>query len=512
MRGHPGSYRPRILARALVLGTILAAPSAAATELTLGDTHVGLSGWLDVWDVIRLDDDTPHEDPSTTLTLAFQATHAKRFRLVARVDAGFDGKIGAPGGTNPVLPLDEIYTDRDLFLDFDEVYLETYLENVEVRIGAQKVSWGQLDEIQPTDHLNPEDLTEFFFRPELERKIAVPGIRVLGFRGPWTIDFVWNPLYTAYRFPNERDRWFPPLLDIPDVVETSIGPLPAHTRYLEIDRPARTLAHSDVGGRLTRFWRGGEFSLSLFHGFDKAATFGARTTADVTPTGDPAAPVDVLADIEIFPTLHRITALGFDMAIPVWLLALRAEFAWITGRFHPTLLQEELTSGEGALQVVEEAAMRVADSNVAERVNVPLGPAELERDMLQYGIGIDFVISELLSEELTGTTALAGTFILLQILDDVIFDHDSRLISDAVEHTLGFTYRQSFRDERLRAELKLAYVPNHGDYYVWPQLTYKVRPRCHLLLGARFIGGTRTQRIGQYRDYDGVRLGIRVFL
>jgi len=511
-----GRHRGRRHASALVLGAVLlalpAAPGTAGVEHTTGDTRVRLSGWLDVWNVIRLHDDTRHEDPSTTLSLAFQATHAERFRLVARVDAGFDGKVGNPSGSNPVLPIDEIYTNRDLFLDFDEVYLETFLENVEVRIGAQKVSWGQLDEIQPTDHLNPEDQTEFFFRPELERKIAVPGLRLLGFQGPWTIDFVWNPVHIAYRFPNERDRWFPPLLAVPDVVDTSLGAVPARTRYLDLDRPARTLAHSDVGVRLTRFWRGGEFSLSLFHGFDKTATFGARTTADVSPTGNPAAPVDIRADIEIFPTLHRITALGFDMAIPVWLLALRAEVAWITGRFHSTLLQEELTSGEGALQVVEEAAMRVAAGGSAERVDVPLGAAALERDMLHYGVGIDFVISELLSERLVGTTALAGSFILLQLLEEVIFDHDERLIVNAVEHSLGFTYRQSFFDERLRGELKLAYIPNHGDYYVWPQVTYKIRPRCHLLLGARIIGGTRTQRVGQYRDHDGVRLGLRVFL
>ncbi len=496
----------------LVLNAMCATATASAAALALGDTDVDLGGWVDVWNVIRLDDDTPHEDPSTRFTLAFQATHTKRFRLVARIDGGFDGKVGDPRGSNPVLPLDEVYPNRDLFLDFDEVYLETFFESLEVRVGLQKISWGQLDEIQPTDHLNPEDQTEFFFRPELERKIGIPALRILGFRGPWTLDFVWSPTYTAYRFPNEKDRWFPPLLRIPSVVETSLGPLPTRTRYLDVDPPAWTLANSDVGIRLTRFWRGSEFSLALFHGFDKTATFGVRTTANVTPTGIPARPADILASVEIAPSLHRITALGFDFATPLWLLALRAEAAWITGRFHSTLLQEELTSGEGALLVVEEAAMRVARSGTAEQVDVPLGPSELERDMFQYGVGVDLVVSELLSEQLVGSTALAGTFLLFQLLEEVIFDHDSRLISDAVQHTLGFTYRQSFLDERLRAELKIAYMPNYGDYYVWPQLTYKVMPRWHVLLGARFIGGSRNQALGQYRDYDGVRLGMRLFL
>ena len=54
------------------------------------------------------------------------------------------------------------------------------LRDVEVR----------LDELQPTDNLNPEDLTEFFFRPELERKIGVPG---------GTISFLSPPLYLTVR-------------------------------------------------------------------------------------------------------------------------------------------------------------------------------------------------------------------------------------------------------------------------------------------------------------------------
>jgi len=495
-----------------LLAVLGMASAAGAVEARLGETDLDLRGSLGVWDVIRLHHDTPREDPSTALALALTAAYRERFRLVTRIEGGFDGRVGDPSGSNPILPLDSIYADRDLYLDLDEVYLETFFESFELRVGKQKVSWGQLDEIQPTDHLNPEDLTEFFFQPELERKIGVPGIRLLGFRGPWTLDAVWNPVYTAYRFPNEDDRWFPPLLEVPDVVDTPFGPVPTRARYLDVDRPAHTLAHSDVGLRVTRFWRGAEASLALFHGFDKSATFGARAEAAVTPTGDPQAPAAVRADVDVFPTLHRITALGFDLAVPVWLLALRAEGAWIHGRFFPTLLQDELTADPAALAAIEGAVMRVAASGVGERVDVPLGPTELERESLQYGVGIDLFVSDLMSQRLLGTSALAGSFFLLQLLEEVIFDHDARLIADPVEHVLGFTFRQSFDDERLLTELKIAYAPAHGDYYVWPQLTYKVRPRWHVLFGARVLGGSATTRIGQYRDHDGIRLGLRVFL
>src|SRR5690606_27692134 len=148
------------------------------------------------------------------------------------------------------------------YVSFDEAWIELYFANLELRVGKQKVFWGQLDDLQPTDHFNPEDLTEFYFRPEVVRKIGVPAIRLLGYRGAWTTDFVWSPLYTAYRFPARDDRWFPPLLTVSDALETPLGTIPVRSRYPDVDAPPHTLASSDVGFRLRRFHRGMEMSLS----------------------------------------------------------------------------------------------------------------------------------------------------------------------------------------------------------------------------------------------------------
>ena len=56
--------------------------------------------------------------------------------------------------------------------------------------------------------------------------------------------------------------------------------------------------------------------------------------------------------------------------------------------------------------------------------------------------------------------------------------------------------RQSFRDERLWLELKAAYNPNHGDFFLWPQLAYKLTPSLIGILEGRVIGGTRRSRSG----------------
>lgn len=497
-------------------GTLLAlaalpvvAPTGTAAELRSGDVRAKLGGSATAGHVFRLDPGTPRERPSGTLDLRLDADWGRRLHLFLETRTGYDGKIGDPDRGNPVLDLDEIYQDEDVFLSFEEAYLDILFRRFDLRLGKQKVSWGRLDELQPTDNLNPEDLTEFLFRPELERKIGVPGAKLTTYLGEWTAEGVWNPLYTAHRFPNRKDRWFPPLLLVPDRIETAFGPVPVRTRYPDVDEPPHTLASSDAALRVARRVGRAELSASVFHGWDKTATFSARGTATLVPTGDPRAPVAPTLDLAIFPTLHRVTVVGGDLAVPVWLLALRAEAAWIHGRFFPILIRDQVGRDPRLNAVVGEAAARVARTGVAETIALPLMATELERDALQYGIGFDYSVSEEVSRRLTGTESLARAFVLVQLIETVIVDHDAPFIADQVEHLLGLTLRQTFRDDRLLAELKVAYNPNHGDFFFWPQLAYKLTPSLHALFEARVLGGDAAHPIGQYRDHDGIRVGVK---
>jgi hypothetical protein len=496
----------------LALGIVGTVPALAGPlEWQRDGFRARAGGSLSAWEVFRLHSNTPSERPSSTLDLRFEADHQRRFRLVVAGRVGYDGKIGNPDRGNPWLDLADVYQDKDLFVGLDEAYVEFVFRDVELRLGKQKISWGRLDELQPTDNMNPEDLTEFFFRSELERKIGVPGASLTWFAGPWTTQLVWNPIYTAQRFPHREDRWFAPLLEIPEEFATPLGTLPVRAQYPDVDAPPFTFASSDAGLRIERHIEGAEVSASVFHGWDKTSTFGARGTTTVIPTGIPATPAAPSADVSIVPTLHRVTVVGADLAVPVWLLALRAEAAWIHGRFFPLKLDEQLGNDPRLVATVAETAARVAASGVAETVALPLAPIELERDALQYGVGVDFTLPGVLARQLPGGDALTGTFMLLQLIETVIFDHDKDFIADQVEHLLGLTIRQTFLDERLTTELKVAYNPNHGDYYVWPQLGYRLTGNLHALLEARIIGGDPEQTIGEYRDHDGIKIGLRQF-
>ena len=504
---------PRVLATLVVVLAATATAARAPAQDVLGRDHVSLSGALTGSHVFRLDPDTPREWPSSVLDLRLDAERSGIGRLFTHLRAGYDGKIGDPDErTRPFLTLDQVYQDKDLFLDLDEAFVELSLGAFELRVGKLKIAWGQLDEIQPTDNVNPEDLTEFFFRPEVDRKIGVPAVSLSGYRGPWTAEVVWAPFYTANRLSHRKDRWFPPLLAVPERINTAFGPVPTRTRYPDVDPPPWTLANSDTALRVRRFVAGAELSASVFHGWDKSPTFGARGTATVVPTGDPAQPAAPSIDAAIVPSLHRITVVGADLAVPIWLLALRAEAAWIHGRFFPLLITDSIGRDPRLTAVVGAAARRVAASGQPETVTLPIAAPELERESVQYGIGVDLSVNEPLSRALVGGESLAGTFLLLQLIETVIFEHgDEPFISDGIEHLIGFTARRAFRDDRLETQVKVGYNPNHGDIYVWPLVTYKLTPNLHALFEARFIAGSRTHEIGQYRDYDGILIGLRRF-
>src|SRR5690242_14314508 len=152
--------------RRLVLAAIVAALASPAAAQPIASERVSLSGALAGWHVFRLDPDSPRERPSTTLDLYADANRPGLGRFFTHLRAGYDGKVGDPDERNrPLIGFNEYYQDKDLFTDVDEAYADVVYGNAELRIGKQKISWGQLDEIQPTDNLNPEDLSEFYFRP-----------------------------------------------------------------------------------------------------------------------------------------------------------------------------------------------------------------------------------------------------------------------------------------------------------------------------------------------------------
>ena len=61
----------------------------------------------------------------------------------------------------------------DLIARPQELYVEFVSERADFRLGYSRIVWGRLDELQPTDVVNPLDLAKFFFEGRAEARIPV---------------------------------------------------------------------------------------------------------------------------------------------------------------------------------------------------------------------------------------------------------------------------------------------------------------------------------------------------
>jgi hypothetical protein len=136
-----------------------------------------------------------------------------------------------------------------------EVHVEASWEHADLRIGLSRVAWGRLDEFQPTDVVNPQDLTRFFFEGRTEGRMPVAMIR--GRLLPsdrFTVEAIYVPVFRRGRFDQLDERSSPFNL---------VPALPAMSR-----EPPRTLKSGQGGIRASATTGRIDWSISTYRGFE----------------------------------------------------------------------------------------------------------------------------------------------------------------------------------------------------------------------------------------------------
>ena len=188
---------------------------------------------------------------------------------------------------------------RDAVVRPGELYAEFRSRRFDVRAGASRVVWGRLDEIQPTDVVNPIDLTRFLLEGRSEARLPVGLLRGRVFLpGSSTLEAVLVPAFRASRFDQLAEDTSPFNLARGANVVCPPG-APGPCRLLPIDRREPRLAWSNAqgGARFTSTLARVDWGVSAYRGF--------RTFPSVTIAG--AGPQAVV--LEAFP---RFTMLGAD--------------------------------------------------------------------------------------------------------------------------------------------------------------------------------------------------------
>ncbi len=115
------------------------------------------------------------------------SSQTESWRGISQLDLEIDRSFGFDKYLfiNPKFNIkyDEINDFSDLKIEVDEAYFDLYLKNTDLRLGKQKVNWGTAYQYNPTDMVNPYDLTS---ENPLESQIGVSAVKSKYYINPTT--------------------------------------------------------------------------------------------------------------------------------------------------------------------------------------------------------------------------------------------------------------------------------------------------------------------------------------
>ncbi|MCA1560441.1 MAG: hypothetical protein LC753_02875 [Acidobacteria bacterium] len=329
--------------------------------------------------------------------------------------------------------------------------IELRARRLDLLAGFARVAWGTLDELQPTDVVNPLDVSRFFFEGRNEARMPVPLVRARIFiEGDTSVEAIYVPFYRRGRF-DQLDEKTSPFSVTPDpgtglVVCLAIGcpTLPPTVVTFEPDRQAR---NAQGGVRLTATTGRVDWSVAAFRGFEP---FGLYTLMGVLPASPSVVRIN-----QVFP---RFTMIGGDF---------------------------ETVFGEWGIR--GEGAVHTDDSFQSTDLRIVQGHS------LEGGIGVD---------RKAGSYTLSGTVLVHHEAYDAPLRTPDGIRKDRNDVSLVVSGDRTFARERYRLRTFGVYTPNEHSAFVRGIGTASVRDNLVLEGSAGWFLGTGNDTVGRFSDSD----------
>jgi hypothetical protein len=201
-----------------------------------------------------------------------------------------------------------LQAEEDFVARVHEATASIRLGRFDLYAGYGRVVWGRLDELQPTDVVNPLDVSRFFFEGRSEARLSVTLAR-----GRWyftddvSIEGVYVPRFRRGRFdqldePSSPFNIVPPFTT-PDVTCQAVGCPPLVIPFERVE-PGVLWSNAQGGARFSATAGTVDWSLSAYRGFEPFGLYRLRVRPPVAPFASPQPIIQ-----ERFP---RFTMLGGD--------------------------------------------------------------------------------------------------------------------------------------------------------------------------------------------------------
>ncbi len=205
-----------------------------------------------------------------------------------------------------------------------DIWAEVAAGRVEVRAGYGRVIWGRLDEIQPSDVINPIDAARFLLDGRSEARLPVGFVRTRVFAGEsLTFEGVVVPFFRRGWF-DQRDEPTSPFNLFKDAVLPA-GVTLAHADVRQ-ENPAATWQNVSGGGRVSATIGRVDVAGGIYRGFD---AFGPVTFEITGPPVFTPVPAVVGELVEWHPRFTMVSG-DFETVRGDW--AMRGEVAMFPER------------------------------------------------------------------------------------------------------------------------------------------------------------------------------------
>ncbi|WP_439135579.1 hypothetical protein [Pseudomaricurvus sp.] len=158
-------------------------------------------------------------------------------------------------------------------LDYDETFIRYRGNSGALTIGAQKVIWGRIDEVPPTDRLSTQDLRRGLQDDLEDRRLASAAVRYEYFIGDGKLDFLYIPRFREAELPDSNSVWYPINQREGTILGLDTNPLiESVVRNTPIDDDAPN-TDGGFGVRFNQLGSGFDYALGVQHGISTLPYF-----------------------------------------------------------------------------------------------------------------------------------------------------------------------------------------------------------------------------------------------
>ena len=339
-----------------------------------------------------------------------------------------------------------LYLGDDVQLEMRELYFEAMAGDTFLTIGKQQVVWGKADGLKVLDVVNPQDFREFILDDFDDSRIPLWTINAEIPIGNATLQLLWIPDQTYHKIP-EPGATYEFVSNVPQ------APAGVSVVQNNFDRPNNIIGDSDVGLRISGFWKGWDLSLNYLYHYDDVPVLYRSLSAG------PGGPM-----VTINPGYERTHLVGGTFSNAFGDLTLRGEFGFSFNKYYST-----------------------TDTTDIDGVH--------ETDEFAYVIGLDWF-------------GFSETLLSVQFFQNILADDAAGLLRDQVENTMSFLAQRDFRNDTFTVSNIWVHNFNDDDGFVRPKLEYKLRDDLDVWVGVDFFYGTQHGLYGQFDQTDRLILGL----